>query len=127
MTGAARGLPVISAQAGAEASRGDPVLLRLLAEAQWAAADAARATPNLRTVRRIAPTDLVAAALLSVVLLGSGAPAGARAVWNEVAQDPTRSWRVESARAAAFGATNDAGAAIARQRAAAVDYLPSAH
>ncbi len=123
MTGAARGLPVISAQAGAEASRGDPVLLRVLAEAQWGAGDAARAAPNLRTVRRVAPTDVVAAALLSDVLLGSGDPAAARAVWNDTGQEPTRSWRVESARAAAFGATNDAGAAIARQRAAAADYL----
>ncbi len=127
MTGAARGLPVISAQAGAEASRGDPVLLRVLAEAQWGAGDAARAVPNLRTVRRVAPTDVVAAALLSDVLLGSGEPAAARAVWNEVAQEPTRSLRIESARAAAFVATNDAGAAIARQRAAAVDYLTAGH
>jgi len=126
MTGASRGLPVIAAQAGAEASRGDPVLLRTLAEAQWDARDPARAVPNLRTVRRLAPTDLVAAAVLSEVLLETGDGAGARGVWNEVAQEPTRSWRVESSRAAAFAAANDAGAAIARQRAAAVDYLAPA-
>ncbi len=126
MTGAARGLPVIAAQAGAEASRGDPVLLRTLAEAQWNAGDTQRAVPNLRTVRRLAPTDLVAAAVLSEALLASGDGSGARALWNEVAQEPTRSWRVESARVAAFASANDAGTAIARQRAAAVDYLAPA-
>jgi len=123
MTGAARGLPVVAAQAGAEATHGDPVLLRTLSEAQWAAGDAARAVANLQLVRQVAPSDLVAAATLSDVLGASGDPAGARAVWNQAAQEPTRSWRVESARAAAFAAAHDAGAAIARQRAAAVDYL----
>jgi tetratricopeptide (TPR) repeat protein len=123
MTGAARGLPVIAAQAGAEASRGDPVFVRSLAEAQWAAGDPERAIHNLRTVRRAAPDDAVAAALLSDALLAVGDTAGARAVWNEVAQEPTRSWRIETSRAYAFAAVKDAGAAIARQRAAAADYL----
>ena len=123
MTDAARGLPVIAAQAAAEASNGDPVILRALAEAQWAAGDAPRAIHNLRGLRTLAPDDVVAAALLSDALLAVGDAAGARAVWNEVAQEPTRSWRIETSRAYAFAMVKDAGAAIARQRAAAVDYL----
>jgi thioredoxin-like negative regulator of GroEL len=100
--------------------------LRTLSEAQWAAGDPSRAVPNLKTVRRMAPDDVIAAALLSEVLLATGDGSAARGVWNEVAQEPTRSWRVESARAAAFSAANDAGSAIARQRAAVVDYLAPA-
>jgi tetratricopeptide (TPR) repeat protein len=123
MSGSARGLPVIAAQAAAEAASGDPVFVRALAEAQWAAGDAERAVHNLRGLRRAVPDDLVAAALLSDILVEVGDTAGARAVWNEAAQEPTRSWRVESARARAFSLVKDAGAAIARQRAAAADYL----
>jgi tetratricopeptide (TPR) repeat protein len=126
MTGAARGLPVIAAQAGAEASRGDPVIIRALAEAQWAAGDPERAIHNLRGLRKVSPDDAVAAALLSDALLAVGDAAGARAVWNEVAQESTRSWRIETSRAYAFAAVKDAGAAIARQRAAAADYLAAA-
>lgn len=123
MTNAARGLPVIAAQAAAEATNGDPVFLRALAEAQWAAGDSEHAIHNLRGLRRIAADDLVAAALLSDALIAVGDRAGARAVWNEVAQEPTRSWRIETSRAYAFATVKDAGAAIARQRAAAADYL----
>jgi hypothetical protein len=66
---------------------------------------------------------MVAAALLSDALVAVGDAAGARAVWNGVAQEPTRSWRIETSRAYAFGMVKDAGASIARQRAAAADYL----
>lgn len=123
MTGAARGLPVISAQAGADASRGDPVFVRAMAEAVWATGDASRTAHILATLRQIAPDDLVAAALLSDALLALGQSSAARGLWNEVAQQPTGSWAVENARANAFVAVNDAGAAIARQRAANTDYL----
>jgi tetratricopeptide (TPR) repeat protein len=119
----ARGLPVIAAQAAAEAAGGDPVFVRALAEAQFAAGDLERATRNLRGLRKAAPDDLVGVALLSDALVAAGDIAGARAVWNEAAMESTRSWRVESSRAYAFAAATDAGAAIARQRAAAADYL----
>jgi predicted Zn-dependent protease len=123
MGGSTAGLPVVAAQAGAEASNGDPVLVRALAEAQWAAGDTARAIANLQALRKSAPTDLVAAAMLAEALLARGPAAAARAVFNEVALDPTRSWRIESARAAVLGAVNDPGAAIARAREQAADYL----
>jgi predicted Zn-dependent protease len=123
MGGAAHGLPVIAAQAAAEESRGDPVFIRALAEAQWAAGDTERAVLNLRGLRESAPEDLVVAALLSDVLLAKGDGPGARAIWNGAAQEPTRSWLIESSRASAFAAVKDAGAAIAKQRAAAADYL----
>ncbi len=127
MSGGARGFPVIAAQAGADASRGDPVFIRALAEAQWEAGDAGRPARILTTLRRIAPEDVVAAALLSDALLALGDKSAARSIWNEVAQEPTRSFTIESARARAFAEVNDAGTAIARQRAAAADYLVAAH
>ncbi|MEO6461825.1 MAG: hypothetical protein ABIP29_02005, partial [Candidatus Eisenbacteria bacterium] len=123
MTDAARGLPVIAAQAAAEAMNGDPVFVRALAEAQWSAGDQNRAVHNLRGLRRKAADDFVAAALLSDALIARGDGTGARAIWNEVAQEQTRSWRIETSRAHAFATVKDAGAAIARQRAAAADYL----
>ena len=122
----ARGLPVISAQAAAEAANGDPVIVRALAEAQLAAGDLQRATLNLRGLRKGAPDDLVAAALLSDALLAGGDTSGARAIWNETATQSTRSWRIETARANAYAMAKDAGASIARQRAAAADYLVAA-
>jgi tetratricopeptide (TPR) repeat protein len=122
-TGGAPGLPVISAQAAAEATSGDPVVIRLLAEAQMGAGDLDRAIGNLQGVRKAAPEDLVAAAMLAEAKMDKGDLVGARGVFNEVGRDATRSYRFESVRAAVLAEAKDAGAAIARQRANAVDYL----
>jgi predicted Zn-dependent protease len=123
ISGAPAGLPVIAAQAGAEASSGDPIFIRLLAESQAAAGDTARARANLRGLRKGAPGDLIGAALLAEADLKAGGVAEARAVFAETGVEPTRSYRFEAARAAVLAAAHDAGAAIARQRAAAADYL----
>jgi hypothetical protein len=123
ITGAPAGLPVIAAQAGAEASGGDPVYIRALAEAQFAAGDTARAKVNLRALRHGAPEDVIAAALLADVYLTGDDVVAARGLFNEFGQSPTRSYRLESMRALVLTAANDAGATIARQRAAAADYL----
>jgi len=118
------GLPVITAQAASEATNGDPVVVRALAEAQFAVGDAPRALGNLQNVLKAAPDDLAATAFRAEVLFAVGDVAGARNVFNGLPGDPTRSYRLEAIRAAVFAASKDAGAAIARQRAAAVDYLP---
>jgi tetratricopeptide (TPR) repeat protein len=119
------GMPVITAQAAAEATNGDPVVVRALAEAEFAIGDAQRAIANLQTVRKAAPDDLAATAIEAEARYAIGDIAGARAVFNEAAGEPTRSYRLEAIRAAVFAAAKDAGASIARQRAAAVDYLPA--
>jgi tetratricopeptide (TPR) repeat protein len=118
------GPPVVTATYAAQASRGDPVVLRALAEAQLAAGDTARAVANLLAVRKAAPDDAIASTLLVAVLLHGGQPVRARSIYNEFALEPTRSWRVESVRADALAAVKDPGASIARTRAAAIDYLP---
>jgi len=123
ISGAPAGLPVLSAEAGAEATGGDPIYIRVLAEAQYAAGDTARARSNLRALRKGAPSDMVAASLLAQSELDAGDLAGARGVFNEIGQAPSRSYRLEATRAEVFSAARDAGAAIARQRSAAVDYL----
>ena len=120
----ALGLPVLAAQAGAEAANGDPILVRALAEAQWAARDTTRAIGNLEAVLHAAPGDRAAAALLAQALLARGDLAGARAVLAKSAPAPTLSFRVESVRAAILERAGDPGAAGARDRAAALDYLP---
>ncbi len=125
ISGGSGGLPVISAQAAAEETNRDPVVTRALAEAQFAVGDAPRAIQTLQTVRKVAADDLIAAAFEAEVRYASGDIAGARAVFNQVASEPTRSYRLESIRATVLTAAKDAGAAIARQRAAGVDYLPS--
>lgn len=125
ISGGAAGLPVIAAEAAAEATHGDPVVVRALAEAQYAAGALDDAVGNLRTVRKTASDDLVAGALEAEVRLARGDLTGARGVFNEVGREPTRSYRVESIRATVFSAANDAAAAFARQRAASVDYLPA--
>jgi predicted Zn-dependent protease len=116
---------VIAAEAAAEATNGDPVVVRGLAEAEYAVGDASRAIDNLKAVRKVAPDDLIAPAFEAEMRYEMGDLAGARAVFNEVGREPTRSYRLESIRATVLGAAKDAGAAIARQRAARVDYLPS--
>ncbi len=121
----APGLSVVAARAGAEASGGDPILVRTLAEAQWAAGDTMRTIATLENVRKISPNDLIGASLLAESLLSIGEAPAARQVFTEVAQEPTRSWRVESVRAEVLSAAKDAGSSIARSRAAASDYLPS--
>jgi len=118
------GLPVITAQAASEATNGDPVVLRALAEAQFGVGDAERALGNLQNLLKGAPDDLAATAFEAEVKFTIGDVAGARNVFNSLPGDPTRSYRLEAIRAAVFAASKDAGAAIARQRAAAVDYLP---
>jgi hypothetical protein len=75
-------------------------------------------------VRRAAPDDGIAVTLLASTLLHGGQAPRARAIYNEFALEPTRSWRTEAVRAAALEAVNDPGASIARTRMAAVDYLP---
>jgi tetratricopeptide (TPR) repeat protein len=125
ITGGAPGLPVIAAQASAEETNGDPVVIRSLGEAQMGAGDLDRAIGNLHNLRRISPDDLVAAAVEAEARLRKGDLAGARGIFNEVGREPTRSYRFESIRAVVLGEANDAGAAIARQRAQAVDYLRS--
>ena len=125
ISGGAAGMPVITAEAAAEATNGDPVVVRGLAEAEYAVGDGPRAIDNLKAIRKVAPDDLIAPAFEAEVRYGMGDLAGARAVFNEVGREPTRSYRLESVRATVLGATKDAGAAIARQRAAGVDYLPS--
>ena len=62
--------------------------------------------------------------MLAAVLLKGGEAARARALYNDFALEPTRSWRIESVRAEALAAVNDPGATIARSRRAAADYLP---
>ena len=118
------GLPVITAQAATEATNGDPVAIRALAETEFAVGDAARAIQHLETIRKAAPDDLAAIAFDAEVRFATGDVAGARAVFNDVGGEPTRSYRLEAIRAQVLSAAKDAGAAIARQRAAAVDYLP---
>ncbi len=123
ISGAPTGMSVLAAEAGAEASNGDPIYIRALVEAQTAAGDTTRARANMNALRRGAPNDIVAAALAARADLTAGDPVAARAVFNEIAQAPSRSYLLESTRAMVFTATHDAGAAIARQRAAAADYL----
>lgn len=120
----APGLSVIAAIAAAEAGNGDPVLLRNLGEAQWAAKDTLRTLQTLEGVRKAAPEDLTGAALYSEALLSIGETAPARQVFTSIAQQPTHSWRIETVRAEVLAAARDAGASIARSRAAAADYLP---
>ena len=118
------GLPVITAQAATEATNGDPVAVRALAEAEFAVGDAPRAVANLESIRKTAPDDLAAAAFDAEVRFAAGDIAGARNVFNDLGGEPTRSYRLEAIRAQVLTAAKDAGAAIARQRAASVDYLP---
>ena len=118
------GLPVITAQAASEATNGDPVVVRALAEAQFAVGDAPRALGNLRNLLKQAPNDLAARAFEAEVLYAIGDMAGARGVFTDLPGEPSRSYRLEAIRATVLAAAKDAGAAIARQRAAAVDYLP---
>jgi tetratricopeptide (TPR) repeat protein len=125
ITGGAPGLPVIAAQAAAEETNGDPVVVRSLGEAQLGAGDFDRAIGNLHNLRNVSPDDLVAAAVEAEAHLRKGDLAGARGIFNEVGRDATRSYRFESIRAVVFTGAKDAGAAIARQRAQAVDYLRS--
>jgi tetratricopeptide (TPR) repeat protein len=125
ITGGAPGLPVIAAQAAAEETNGDPVVVRSLGEAQFGAGDLERAIANLHTLRQASPDDLVAAAVEAEARLRKGDVAGARGIFNEIGRDPTRSYRFESIRAAVLAEAKDPGAAIARQRAHAVDYLRS--
>lgn len=123
VSGGAPGLPVIAAEASAEATNGDPVVVRSLAEAQLTAGDLEHAIGNLQAMRKAFKDDIVAAALEAEARLRSGDLAGARGIFNEVGRDATRSYRFEAMRADVLGEANDAGAAIARQRANAVDYL----
>jgi tetratricopeptide (TPR) repeat protein len=123
ISGTSGGLPVIAAEAAAEETHGDPVVLRALAEAEIAVGDRTRTLAALEAVKKAAPDDLIASALEAEVRHRSGDIAGARAVFNEIAREPTRSYRLESVRASVLGATNDAGASIARPRAAGVVYL----
>jgi predicted Zn-dependent protease len=116
---------VISAEAAAEETHGDPVVVRALAEAEYAVGNGPATLRAIAEVRKAAPEDLIASAIEAEVRSRTGDVAGARAVFNEVAREPTRSYRLESIRANVLAAAKDAGAAIARQRAAGVDYLPS--
>ena len=118
------GLPVITAQAASEATNSDPVVVRALAEAQFAVGDAPRALGNLEERAQGRARRPAATAFEAEVLFAVGDIAGARNVFNSIPSDPTRSYRLEAIRSAVFAASKDAGAAIARQRAAAVDYLP---
>ncbi len=124
MSTAQPGPPVITAHYAERASRGDPVIVRALAEAQLAAGDTVRAVANLLLVRRAAPDDGIAVSLVAATLLHGGQAARARSIYNEFALEPTRSWRTEAVRAAVLEAVNDPGTSIARTRMAAVDYLP---
>jgi tetratricopeptide (TPR) repeat protein len=124
MSSSQAGPPVVAAHYGVRASNGDPVVLRALAEMQAAAGDTARAVTNLLTLRKMAPDDDVATALLAAILLHGGEPARAKDLFAQEAKEPTRSYRIESVRAAALTAVNDPGAAIAKSRAAGLDYLP---
>ncbi|MGH7724292.1 MAG: tetratricopeptide repeat protein [Candidatus Eiseniibacteriota bacterium] len=121
----APGLPVLAARAGSEASGGDPILVRTYAEALWAAGDTLRTISALENVRKTSPHDLIGASLLAESLLSIGEAPAARQIFTEIAQEPTRSWRVESVRAEVLSAAKDAGSSIARSRAAASDYLPA--
>ncbi len=123
ISGGAPGLPVIAAEAAAEATNGDPVVIRSLAEAQFVAGDLEHAIGNLRAMRKVAGDDVIAASILAEALLTRGDLPAARAIFNEVGRDATRSYRFESIRAIVLAEAKDAGAAIARQRANAVDYL----
>jgi tetratricopeptide (TPR) repeat protein len=125
ISGSSGGLPVISAEAAAEETHGDPVVVRALAEAEYAVGNGPATLRAIAEVRKAAPEDLIASAIEAEVRSRTGDVAGARAVFNEVAREPTRSYRLESIRANVLAAAKDAGAAIARQRAAGVDYLPS--
>jgi hypothetical protein len=118
------GLPVITAQAAVEATNSDPVAIRALAETEFAIGDPVRAVQNLEAIRKVAPDDLAAAAFDAEIRYATGDVTGARNIFNDIGGEPTRSYRLESIRAQVYAAAKDAGASIARQRAASVDYLP---